>query len=146
MNDQENIKRIQARESDMERLEEWEEIYREMAEGSDKPPINPKKVEQSDPMAQVLHTLKKELKDQEEALANYQTYDLETDAEWITEGWTEALTFAIRQIEEALYEEVQVTKHMSIKQKRDDAKTAVNTLRDYLITGKRGTHETKESD
>ena len=69
MNDQENIKRIQARESDMERLEEWEEIYREMAEGSDKPPINPKKVEQSDPMAQVLHTLKKELKDQEEALA-----------------------------------------------------------------------------
>ena len=53
-------------------------------------------------MEQVLHELKEELSDQEEALANYQAQDMETDAEWITEGWTEALTFAIRKIEEAM--------------------------------------------
>ena len=51
---------------------------------------------------QVLHELKEELSDQEEALANYQAQDMETDAEWITEGWTEALTFAIRKIQEAM--------------------------------------------
>ena len=146
MNDQENIKRIQARESEMERLQEWEEIYREMAEGSGEPPINPKKVEQPTPMAQVLNNLKDTLKEQEKALADYQDNTVETEAEWITLGWTEALTFAIKQIEDALYENVQVTKHMSIKQRRDDAKTAVNTLRDYLITGKRGAHGTEESN
>ena len=53
-------------------------------------------------MEQVLHELKEELSDQEEALANYQAQDMETDAEWITEGWPEALTFAIRKIEEAM--------------------------------------------
>ena len=94
---------------------------------------------------QILNSLREELKKQEDALADYQVQDLETEAEWITEGWTEALTFAIRQIEEALYEEVQVTKHMSIKQKRDDAKTAVSALH-YLLTGERGTHGTEESN
>jgi len=52
-----------------------------------------------DCILQILNILKEELNNQEEALANYQTYDLETEAEWITEGWTEALTFAINQIE-----------------------------------------------
>ncbi len=53
-------------------------------------------------MEQVLHELKEELRNQEDALADYQVQDLETDAEWITEGWTEGLTFAIRKIEEAM--------------------------------------------
>ena len=140
MNDQENIKRIQARESDMERLEEWEEIYREMAEGSGEPPLNPKKVEQPDPTARLLHTLREELKSHTDSLLDYKNSCIETEGEWITQGWCEALAFAINQVEDSMYEEVQVTKHMSIKQKRDDAKTAVNTLRDYLITGKRGTY------
>jgi hypothetical protein len=144
MNDQENIKRIQARESEMERLQEWEEIYREMAEGSGEPPINPKKVEQSDPMAQVLHSLREELKSHTDSLVDYKKSCVESEGEWISQGWCEALAFAINKVEESMYEEVQVTKHMSIKQKRDDAKLAVTSLRDYLITGKRGTDETTE--
>ena len=133
MNDQENIKKIQAREA------EWSEIYREMAEGSGEPPINPKKVEQSDPMAQVLHNLNESLAEDRKSLNYMQNVDIEHRDEDIFKGRIEAFEYAIKQIEEALYEEVQVTKHMSIKQKRDDAKTAVNTLKDYLITGKRGT-------
>ena len=146
MNDQENIKRIQARESDMERLEEWEEIYREMAEGSGEPPLNPKKVEQKNDMAQVLHHLKESLAEDRKSLNYMQNVEIEHRDEDIFKGRIEALEYAIKQIEDALYEEVQVTNHMSIRQKRDDAKTAVNTLTNYLITGKRGTHGTKESD
>tara|TARA_Y100001963_G_scaffold152033_1_gene236061 strand:+ start:658 stop:945 length:288 start_codon:yes stop_codon:yes gene_type:complete len=92
-------------------------------------------------MEQILHSLKETLKDQEKALADFQDNTVETEAEWITLGWTEALTFAIKQIEDALYEEVQVTKHMSIKQK----KGAVNAL-NYLLTGERGTNGTEESN
>jgi len=123
----------------MERLEEWEEIYREMAEGSGEPPLNPNKVEQPDPTARLLHSLREELKSQGDTLAKYEQSDYEEEGEWITQGWCEALAFAINQVEDSMYEEVQVTNHMSIKQKRDEAKTAVNTLRDYLITGKRET-------
>ena len=140
MNDQENIKKIQAREA------EWAEIYSEMAEGSGEPPINPKKVEQPDPMAQVLHHLNVRVKEEQEVLERFEKCEFSDVDEFIVKGTIEGLEYAIKQIEDALYENVQVTKHMSIKQRRDDAKTAVNTLRDYLITGKRGTHGTEESN
>jgi len=140
MNDQENIKKIQAREA------EWSEIYSEMAEGSGEPPINPKKVEQPDPMAQVLHHLNVRVKEEQEVLERFEKCEFSDVDEFIVKGTIEGLEYAIKQIEDALYENVQVTKHMSIKQRRDDAKTAVNTLRDYLITGKRGTHGTEESN
>ena len=135
MNDQENIKRIQEREA------EWAEIYSEMAEGSGEPPISPKKVEKNNDMAQVLHHLKGSLAEDRKSLNYMQNVEIEHRDEDIFKGRIEALEYAIKQIEDALYEEVQVTKHMSIKQKRDDAKTAVNTLTNYLITGKRGTPE-----
>ena len=140
MNDQENIKKIQAREA------EWSEIYSEMAEGSGEPPINPKKVEQPDPMAQVMHHLNVRVKEEQEVLERFEKCEFSDVDEFIVKGTIEGLEYAIKQIEDALYENVQVTKHMSIKQRRDDAKTAVNTLRDYLITGKRGTHGTEESN
>ena len=140
MNDQENIKKIQAREA------EWSEIYSEMAEGSGEPLINPKKVEQPDPMAQVLHHLNVRVKEEQEVLERFEKCEFSDVDEFIVKGTIEGLEYAIKQIEDALYENVQVTKHMSIKQRRDDAKTAVNTLRDYLITGKRGTHGTEESN
>ena len=140
MNDQENIKKIQAREA------EWAEIYSEMAEGSGEPPINPKKVEQPDPMAQVLHHLNESLAEDRKSLNYMQNVEIEHRDEDIFKGRIEALEYAIKLIEDSMYEEVQVTKHMSIKQKRDDAKTAVNTLTNYLITGKRGTHGTEESN
>ena len=140
MHDQENIKKIQAREA------EWSEIYSEMAEGSGEPPINPKKVEQPDPMAQVLHHLNVRVKEEQEVLERFEKCEFSDVDEFIVKGTIEGLEYAIKQIEDALYENVQVTKHMSIKQRRDDAKTAVNTLRDYLITGKRGAHGTEESN
>jgi len=135
MNDQENIKRIQEREA------EWSEIYSEMAEGSDKPPISPKKVEKKNDMAQVLHHLKGSLAEDRKSLDYMQNVEIEHRDEDIFNGRIEALEYAIKQIEDALYEEVQVTKHMSIKQK----KGAVNAL-NYLLTGERGTNGTKESN
>ena len=99
-------------------------------------------------MAQVLHSLKDTLKDDQKWMDKYNSLEAipEDGDEKVTEGRIEVLEYAIKQIEDALYENVQVTKHMSIKQKRDDAKLAVNTLRDYLITGKRGTNGTEESN
>ena len=97
-------------------------------------------------MEQVLHHLNESLAEDRKSLNYMQNVDIEHRDEDIFKGRIEALEYAIKQIEDALYEEVQVTKHMSIRQKRDDAKTAVNTLTDYLITGKRGTHGTEESN
>jgi len=108
VNDQENIRQIRERNRvgvQESKDSEWEEIRRKMAEGSSEEPkhsIPRKKGRSMKKMEQVLHELKEELSDQEEALANYQAQDMESDAEWITEGWTEALTFAIRKIEEAM--------------------------------------------
>ena len=135
MSDQENIKRIQEREA------EWAEIYSEMAEGSSEPPINPKKVEQRSIIDQVLHHLKESLAEDRKSLNYMQNVDIEHRDEDIFKGRIEALEYAIKQIEDALYEEVQVTKHMSIKQK----KGAVNAL-NYLLTGERGTNGTEESN
>ena len=90
-------------------------------------------------MAQVLHSLKDTLKDDQKWMDKYNGLEAipEDGDEKVTEGRIEVLEYVIKQIEDALYENVQVTKHMSIKQRRDDAKLAVTTLRDYLITGKR---------
>ena len=92
-------------------------------------------------MAQIVNTL---LKDINEC---HKTLNTLTDAEESAKfrGRIESLEYAIKQIEDALYENVQVTKHMSIKQRRDDAKTAVSALH-YLLTGERGTHGTEESN
>lgn len=90
-------------------------------------------------MAQVLHSLKDTLKDDQKWMDKYNSLEAipEDGDEKVTEGRIEVLEYVIKQIEDVLYEKVQVTKHMSIKQRRDDAKLAVTTLRDYLITGKR---------
>ena len=92
-------------------------------------------------MAQVLNNLKESLAEDRKSLNYMQNVDIEHRDEDIFNGRIEALEYAIKQIEDALYEEVQVTKHMSIKQK----KGAVNAL-NYLLTGERGTHGTEESN
>ena len=46
-------------------------------------------------MAQVLKELKAELTLIGDAIADYETQDVETEDEWITQGWAEALNFAI---------------------------------------------------
>ena len=92
-------------------------------------------------MARLLHSLREELKSHTDSLLDYKESCIESHGEWISQGWCEALAFAINQVEESMYEEVQVTKHMSIKQK----KGAVNAL-NYLLTGERGTHGTEESN
>ena len=92
-------------------------------------------------MAQVLHHLKESLAEDRKSLDYMQNVEIEHRDEDIFQGRIEGLEYAIKQIEDALYEEVQVTKHMSIKQK----KGAVNAL-NYLLTGERGTHGTEESN
>jgi len=92
-------------------------------------------------MEQVLHHLKESLAEDRKSLNYMQNVEIEHRDEDIFNGRIEALEYAIKQIEDALYEEVQVTKHMSIKQK----KGAVNAL-NYLLTGERGTNGTKESN
>ena len=92
-------------------------------------------------MAQVLNNLKESLAEDRKSLNYMQNVYIEHRDEDIFKGRIEALEYAIKQIEDALYEEVQVTKHMSIKQK----KGAVNAL-NYLLTGERGTHGTEESN
>ena len=92
-------------------------------------------------MAQVLHHLKESLAEDRKSLDYMQNVEIEHRDEDIFQGRIEGLEYAIKQIEDALYEEVQVTKHMSIKEK----KGAVNALL-YLLTGERGTHGTEESN
>ena len=92
-------------------------------------------------MAQVLNNLKESLAEDRKSLNYMQNVDIEHRDEDIFKGRIEALEYAIKQIEDALYEEVQVTKHMSIKQKRG----AVNAL-NYLLTGERGEDGTEESN
>ena len=53
-------------------------------------------------MAQVLNTLKKELKDQGDTVAKYEQSDYEEEGEWIAQGWCEALNFAIKKIEQEM--------------------------------------------
>ena len=81
-------------------------------------------------LEQIVNTLKEELKQKENELTGYQDNTVETEAEWITLGWTEALTFALQQIEEA----------MEQYQKAE----AVNQMTNYLLTGDRGQHGTEK--
>ena len=53
-------------------------------------------------MAQILRDLKVELKRHGDALAHYETLDVETEDELITQGWCEALNFAINKIEQEM--------------------------------------------
>jgi len=53
-------------------------------------------------MAQIVKDLKAELTLLGDAMAEYETMDVETEDELITQGWCEALNFAIRKIEEAM--------------------------------------------
>mgnify|MGYP003126819553 CR=1 FL=1 len=50
----------------------------------------------------VLKELKAELTLIGDAIADYETQDVETEDEWITQGWAEALNFAIKKIEKAM--------------------------------------------
>ena len=83
-------------------------------------------------MAQIVNTLKEELKNQGDIVAKYEQSDYEEEGEWIAQGWCEALAFAIKQIEEA-------------KEQSQKAE-AVNQMTNYLLTGDRGTHGTEESN
>ena len=85
-------------------------------------------------MAQVLHHLKESLAEDRKSLDYMQNVEIEHSDEDLFKGRIEALEYAIKQIEDTEYEDVQVTKHMSIKEK----KGAVNAL-NYLLTGERET-------
>jgi hypothetical protein len=103
-NDQENIKRIQQVDSRTRmikkgREEEWKQIRLEMEAGATD--IIPKNnyFEDTSPLASILQGLKKELQIQGDALAGYEKQDWDDQAEYVTQGWCEALTFAIKLIE-----------------------------------------------
>ena len=83
-------------------------------------------------MAQVLKDLKEELRLLGDAIAEYEMSEYEEEGELITQGWCEALNFAIRKIEGA----------MEQSQKAE----AVNQMTNYLLTGDRGEHGVKESN
>ena len=81
-------------------------------------------------MAQVLHSLREELKSHTDSLLDYKESCIESHGEWVSQGWCEALAFAIGLIEKT----------------DNDSKTAVTTLKNYLLTGERGTNGTEESN
>ena len=96
INDQENILKIRFNEK---RDNEWEQIRLEMKAGSSD--IIPKNnyFEDKSPLASILHELKKELQNQGDAVAEFETQDWQDEGEWIAQGWCEALEFAIKLIE-----------------------------------------------
>jgi len=96
MNDQENILKIRFNEK---RDKEWEQIRLEMKAGSSD--VIPKNnyFEDKSPLALILQGLKKELQDQGDAVAEFETQDWDDQAEYIAQGWCEALEFAIKAIE-----------------------------------------------
>ena len=53
-------------------------------------------------MAQIVRDLKVELKHLGDAIAHYETLDVETEDELITQGCCEALNFAIKKIEQEM--------------------------------------------
>ena len=81
------------------REQEWELIRLEMEAGSGD--VIPKNnyFEDKSPLALILHELKKELQSQGDAIADYEKQDWDDPQEYITEGWCEALEFAIKLIE-----------------------------------------------
>ena len=114
MNDQQNIKQLQQADNRTRRTikigrcnvertvcdkreEEWKEIRSKMEAGSGATGINISTIFR--PEASILQELKKELQSQGDALAEYETQDWQDEGEWITQGWCEALEFAIKTIE-----------------------------------------------
>ena len=94
MNDQENIKRIR---SEGKREQEWESIRKEMEAGSGATGVNVSTVFK--PEASILQELRKELQIQRDALAGFAKQDWDDQAEYVTQGWCEALEFAIKLID-----------------------------------------------
>ena len=97
MNDQENIKRIRSEER---REQEWEFIRKEMEAGSDgltQEDMN--YFQEKISMASILQELRKELRSQEESLAEFEKQDWDDQGEDLTRGWCEALEFAIKLID-----------------------------------------------
>jgi DNA-binding ferritin-like protein (Dps family) len=105
MNDQENIRRIQqvdnrTRKIHKGREEEWNQIHKEMEAGSGATKVNVSTVFSGElpTLASVLQDLKKELQNQGDAVADFETQDWQDEGEWIAQGWCEALEFAIKTI------------------------------------------------
>ena len=99
--DQENIKQIKyiQQVDSMTRMikkskeKEWKQIYSEMEAGSGATEVNVRLE------ASILQELKKELQNQSDAVAEFETQDWDDEGEWIAQGWCEALEFAIKLIE-----------------------------------------------
>ena len=96
MNDQQNIKDMKEKELNVKR-KEWELITSKMKAGSGGTGVNVSTIFR--PEASILQELKKELQNQGDALAEFQTQDWQDEDEFIVLGWIEALEFAIKLIE-----------------------------------------------
>ena len=96
MNDQQNIRDMKEKELDVKR-KEWELITSKMRAGSGATGIDVSTIFR--PEASILQELKKELQNQGDAVAEFETQDWQDEGEWIAQGWCEALEFAIKLIE-----------------------------------------------
>ena len=115
MDDQENIKRIQQVDNRTRKIikigqrsacdgreEEWKQIRSDMEAGSGATQVNVSTVfsgEHKASMALIMQELKKELQNQGDAVAEFEKQDWDDQQEYVAQGWCEALTFAIKQIE-----------------------------------------------
>ena len=97
MNDQQNIKDMKDKELDVKR-KEWELITSKMKAGSGATGIDVSTIFR--PEASILQELKKELQNQGDAVAEYETQDWQDEGEWIAQGWCEGLEFAIKIIKD----------------------------------------------
>ena len=99
VDDQENIKRIRSEEK---REQEWESIRKEMEAGSNS--LTQQNIDYFEDkalptIASILQELRKELRSQEESLAEFEKQDWDDQGEDLTRGWCEALEFAIKLID-----------------------------------------------
>ena len=97
MNDQQNIRDMKEKELDVKR-KEWELITSKMKAGSGATGIDVSTIFR--PEASILHLLEKELQNQGDAVAEYETQDWQDEGEWIAQGWCEGLEFAIKTIKD----------------------------------------------
>jgi len=79
------------------REEEWKQIRKDMEAGSGATGVNVSTVFK--PEASILQELRKELRSQEESLAEFEKQDWDDQGEDLTRGWCEALEFAIKLID-----------------------------------------------
>ena len=102
MNDQQNIKDMKEQELAKKR-KAWEHIVSKMKAGSGATDANVSTVfsgVHKSAMASILHLLEKELQNQGDAVAEYETQDWQDEGEWIAQGWCEGLEFAIKTIKD----------------------------------------------